>query len=418
MLNRSCSILYFLVVLLVTPGMVNANSDDVNKAMAHSHRLFFPGELLVKFKQDVSVQAREAVHRRFNISEKRAGYNNLYQIISVLPGREREIAKAYLKRPEIAYAEPNYYRTVYATPNDELYRYQWNLPLINMAEAWDVSTGEGVTVAIIDTGVNPFGRDGFGSFSDSRLLRGYNAIMGIPGAIDFEGHGTHVAGTVGQETNNVVGVAGVAYGANILPVKVLSFLGSGLDSWIIRGIRWATDQGADIINLSLGFYADSQALEDAVNYAYENGVTVIAAAGNDGEGEVMYPAAFENCISVGAVGYDKGLADYSNYGDALDLVAPGGDNDTDLNGDGYGDGVLQETFGFFGLNWGYWYYTGTSMASPHVAGIAALVKSLHPDYGPDEIRQVLQDTAQDLGDPGWDERYGHGLVDAFAAVSY
>ena len=418
MFKRSCSILYLLVVLLVTPGIVNANSDDVNKAMTHSHRLFFPGELLVQFKQDVSVKEKEAVHRRFNISEKRAGYNNLYQIISVLPGREREIAKAYLKRSEIEYAEPNYYRTVYATPNDELYRYQWNLPLINMAEAWDISTGEGVTVAIVDTGVNPFGRDGFGSFSKSRLLRGYNAIMGIPGAIDFEGHGTHVAGTVGQETNNVVGVAGIAYSANILPVKVLSFLGSGLDSWIIRGIRWATDQGADIINLSLGFYADSQALEDAVNYAYENGVTVIAAAGNDGEGEVMYPAAFENCISVGAVGYDKGLADYSNYGDALDLVAPGGDNDTDLNGDGYGDGVLQETFGFFGLNWGYWYYTGTSMASPHVAGIAALVKSLHPDYGPDEIRQVLQDTAQDLGDPGWDERYGHGLVDAHAAVSY
>jgi serine protease len=290
--------------------------------------------------------------------------------------------------------------------------------MVNMPEAWDVSTGEGVTVAIIDTGVNPFGRDSFGPVGASRVVRGYNAIVGIPGGIDFEGHGTHVAGVVGQETDNGTGVAGIAYGANILPVKSLSIFGVGVDSWIIRGIRWATDQGADVINLSLGSFDDSQAFEDAVNYAYENGVTVVAAAGNSGDGEVMYPAAYENCIAVGAVNYIKVITDYSNYGDALDLVAPGGDNNLDLNGDGYADGILQENFGFFGLNWGFWYYAGTSFASPHVAGIAALVKSIHPDYGPDEIRQVLQDTAQDLGDPGWDARYGHGLVDAYAAVSY
>jgi serine protease len=419
--KKRCSVRFFLAVLLVIPGIVGANSDDLNSVMTHSHRLFFPGELLVKFKQGISKQTKDGIHRDLNISEKREGYNKLYQIISVFPGKEREMAKAYVKRSEVEYAEPNYYRTINATPNDRLYPYQWNLPLLNIEEAWDVSKGEGVTVAIVDTGVNPFGRDGFGSVGDRRLLRGYNAILRIPGGIDFKGHGTHVAGTVGQETDNGVGVAGIAHGANILPVKVLTFLGSGLDSWIIRGIRWATDQGVDVINLSLGYYAFSQSLEDAVNYAYENGVTVVAAAGNDGEGEVMYPAAFENCISVGAVNYDKVLTDYSNYGYALDLVAPGGDrgaNHIDLNGDGYGDGVLQETFGFFGLNWGYWYYTGTSVASPHVAGIAALVKSIHPDYGPDEIRQVLQDTAQDLGDPGWDVRYGHGLVDAYAAVSY
>ena len=348
----------------------------------------------------------------------REGYNNLFQIISVIPGREQEIAKAYTEKSEIEYAEPNYYRTVNGIPNDELYSYQWHLPMVNMSEAWDLSTGEGVTVAIVDTGVNPFGRDSFGPIGDSRVLRGYNAITGLPGGIDFEGHGTHVAGVVGQETDNGIGVAGIAYGANILPVKALSIFGVGVDSWIIRGIRWATDQGADIINLSLGSFDKSQAIEDAVNYAYENGVTVVAAAGNSGDGKVMYPAAHENCIAVGAVNYIKVLTDYSNYGDALDLVAPGGDNNVDLNGDGFVDGILQENFGFFGFNWGFWYYAGTSFASPHVAGIAALVKSIHPDYGPDEIRQVLQDTAQDLGDPGWDARYGHGLVDAYAAVSY
>ena len=417
-MKKSCSILALLVGLLVVPGIVGANSDDTNSVLANSHLPFFPGELLVKFKQGVSLQKREGIHRNFNISEMREGYNNLFQIISVIPGREREIAKAYTEKSEIEYAEPNYYRTVNGIPNDELYSFQWHLPLVNMPEAWDLSTGEGVTVAIIDTGVNPFGRDSFGPIGDSRVLRGYNAIAGLPGGIDFEGHGTHVAGVVGQETDNGIGVAGIAYGANILPVKALSIFGVGVDSWIIRGIRWATDQGADVINLSLGSFDASQAFEDAVNYAYENGVTVVAAAGNSGDGEVMYPAAYENCIAVGAVNYIKVLTDYSNYGDTLDLVAPGGDNNVDLNGDGYADGILQENFGFFGLNWGFWYYAGTSFASPHVAGIAALVKSIHPDYGPDEIRQVLQDTAQDLGDPGWDARYGHGLVDAYAAVSY
>ena len=351
-MKKSCSILVFLVGLLVIPGIVGANSDDTNSVLANSHLPFFPGELLVKFKQGVSLQKRDAIHRDFNISEMREGYNKFLQIISVLPGREREIAETYAKRSEIEYAEPNYYRTVNGIPNDDLYSYQWHLPMVNMPEAWDLSTGEGVTVAIIDTGVNPFGRDSFGSFGDSRVLRGYNAIGGFPGGIDFEGHGTHVAGVVGQATDNGIGVAGIAYSANILPVKSLSIFGVGVDSWIIRGIRWATDQGADVINLSLGSFNASKAIEDAINYAYENGVTVVAAAGNSGDDEVMYPAAYENCIAVGAVNYIKVRTDYSNYGDALDLVAPGGDNNLDLNGDGYADGILQENFGFFGLGLG------------------------------------------------------------------
>ncbi len=422
MMQKRCFILLFLLSLLFDPGMVGATSDDFNTAMAHSHRLFFPGELLIKFKQGVSVQTRDAIHRGIGISEMRDGYNKLFQILSVLPGREREIAKSYSKMDEVEYAEPNYYRSMCFTPDDDYYRYQWNLPLINVPAAWDVSTGEGVTVAVVDTGVNPFGEDSFGSFADNRLLRGYNAILGIPGGIDFDGHGTHVAGTIGLETINGIGVAGIAHGAYILPVKSMSaLLGGGLDSWIIRGIEWAVDQEVDIINLSLGYGVFSRALEDAVNYAYSRGVTVVAAAGNDGIDEIIYPAAFDNAIAVGAVDYYKVLTEYSNYGDALDLVAPGGDtglDHIDLNGDGYGDGILQETCGFLGFDWDYWYFTGTSVASPHVAGVAALVKSIHPDYSPDDIKRVLQDTAEDLGDPGWDAQYGYGLVDAYAAVSY
>lgn len=423
-MQKPNGVLICLLILITSLLSFSAQAADINYIRAANGGNCSPGELLVKFRDGVSLQTADEVHRGLKISKWRQEYNNSYQLVSFTPGRESEMAEAYKRRPEVAYAEPNYYRTTCAVPNDEYFYLQWNFSMINLPDAWDITTGkdintgEGVVVAVVDTGINPFGRDGFGSFSGDRLLLGYNAIAGIRGGMDFNQHGTHVAGTIGQETNNGTGVAGIAYDARLLPVKSLSFTGGGFDSWIINGIRWATDKKADVINLSLGYSYPSRALEDAVNYAYERGVTVVAAAGNDGTDEVLYPAAFENCIAVGAVQYDKDLAPYSNYGDGLDLVAPGGNLEVDQNYDGFEDGILQETFAAFGIGWGYWFSTGTSMASPHVAGVAALVKSIHPEYGPDDIRQVLQDTAQDLGAPGWDERYGYGLIDAYAAVSY
>ena len=418
MIQQKCHAIVFFVLLMVSMLTVSVQAADVNSLRSVNGRLCAAGELLVKFRDGVSVQSADAVHRDLQVAEWERGYNNSYQLVSFTPGRESEMVEAYKKRPEVAYAEPNFYATACSVPNDEFYPLQWNFPLINLPAAWDISTGEGVVVAVVDTGINPFGRDSFGSLSDDRLMLGYNAIAGIRGGIDYNQHGTHVAGTIGQETDNGTGVAGIAYNARLLPVKSLSFLGGGLYSWIINGIRWATDNGADVINLSLGSSSYSRLLEEAIDYAYEKGVTVVAAAGNDGTDEILYPAALEHCIAVGAVRYDKKLALYSNYGDELDLVAPGGDLDVDQNGDGYDDGILQETFWAFGVGWGYWFSTGTSMASPHVAGVAALVKSIHPEYGPDDIRQALQDTAEDLGAPGWDERYGYGLIDAYAAVSY
>ena len=421
-MKRVCCVAIVLMGLLFgIRYAAKADSTDIHSVLANSHRPFFPGELLVKYKETVSRERAAALHRNFAVSEVRGGYENSYQIISIAPGKEWEMAEAYGKRAEIEYAEPNYYYSLYTIPDDQYYPLQWNLPLINLPDAWDVSTGEGVTVAVVDTGVNPFGNDSFGSRLDNRVLLGYNAIWKTRGGLDVESHGTIVAGIIGQETNNGIGTAGIAFNTKILPVKVLWFTGEGLNSWIIHGIRWAANHGADIINLSLGGFFRSRAMEDAVNYAYEKGVTVVAAAGNDGMGEIIYPAAFENCIAVGAVNYDKTLTSYSNYGVALDLVAPGGSLTEDQNGDGIGDGILQECFersGFFGFKWNPCYATGTSMAAPHVVGVAALIKSRHPEYGPDEIRQVLQDTAEDLGAPGWDERYGYGLVDAYAAVSY
>jgi subtilisin family serine protease len=233
---------------------------------------------------------------------------------------------------------------------------------------------------------------------------------------DDNGHGTHVTGTIAQTTNNGFGVAGVAFGVSVMPVKVLDAAGTGAYSWIADGIHYAVDNGADVISMSLGGASGSAILEEAVAYAYNNGVVVIAASGND-NGAVGYPAAYDAyVIAVGATRYDETRAYYSNYGSSLDLVAPGGDLNVDQNGDGYGDGVLQNTFGDTTVDWAYWFYQGTSMATPHVSGVAALLLTRDPGLTPDEVRDVLQSTAEDLGAAGWDSTYGWGLVDAEAAL--
>jgi serine protease len=227
-----------------------------------------------------------------------------------------------------------------------------------------------------------------------------------------------------------MGVAGVAFQASLMPVKVMNSLGMGTYAAIADGIRWAVNSGAHVISLSLGGAEPSQALESALIRAYEKNVTVIAAAGNDGQNGLSYPAAYDDyVIAVGAVRYDETLAYYSNYGPSLDLVAPGGDLNVDQNGDGYPDGVLQQTYEknwLFGPpSWGYYFLHGTSMATPHVSGAAALlIANGNADADedgittPDEVRTVLQETAEDLGSPGRDNTYGWGLIDANAALQW
>jgi subtilisin family serine protease len=234
---------------------------------------------------------------------------------------------------------------------------------------------------------------------------------------DDNGHGTHVSGTIAQTTLNGFGVAGVAFGTTIMPVKVLNSAGTGSHEWIANGIHYAVDNGADVINLSLGG-PGSDTLLEAVQYAYENGVVVVAASGNE-NGAISYPAAYDAyVIAVGATRYDETRSYYSNYGSSLDLVAPGGDtrDGVDQNMDGYRDGVLQNTFGNTTVDWAYWFWQGTSMATPHVSGVAALLLARNPVLTPDEVRSVLQSTAEDLGIAGWDSTYGWGLVDAEAAL--
>ncbi len=294
-------------------------------------------------------------------------------------------------------------------PNDPHYNYQWHLAAVKAEAAWATTKGKGVVVAVVDTGVS-VNEDGL-----LHLLPGKDFVDMDDDASDENGHGTHVAGTIAQQTNNGIGVAGVAPEASILPVRVLGADGSGTNEGVSAGIVWAVDQGAQVINLSLGSASNSQAVADAVAYAYERGVTVVAATGNDGYTDgVGYPAALDTPIAVGAVDFANVVSFYSNQGPPIDIVGPGGDTSADKNGDGFPDGVIQETFE--NGAWSYLFFQGTSMATPHVAGVAALVVATGV-IAPDDVRERLLSSSTDLGDRGADTVYGAGMVDAERAVA-
>ncbi len=330
-------------------------------------------------------------------------------VYTLQPGQDvRAVIEELRASGRYRWAEPDYVR--YASVDDPYRSYQWHFDAIDAEAAWATSTGLGALVAVLDTGVSSGPYDGIGS-----LTTGYDFANGDSNAADDNGHGTHVSGTIAQATNNGTGVAGLAYDATILPVKVLSASGSGYTSDVVDGIDYAVSQGADVINMSLGSSSYSSAEAAAVLDAYTAGVFVACASGNSGSSSVDYPAGYSGAVAVGATRYGNVLASYSSRGSAMDLVAPGGDTSRDDNGDGYVDGVLQETFS--GSSWGYYFFDGTSMATPHVAGAAALLMAAGATN--DEAYDALTSTALDLGSAGWDSSYGYGLIqpaDALAAL--
>lgn len=327
---------------------------------------------------------------------------------------------------EVEYVEADYITSASLVPNDTLYYLQWNMqgPTnggVNAEPAWDITNGSGVIVAVLDTGIAYETYSTYTKAPDlasAGFVPGYDFINNDTHPNDDNGHGTHVAGTIAQTTNNASGVAGLAYGAKLMPVKVLNRNGSGTYSALIDGIYYAVNNGAKIINMSLGGTMDSQALRDATAYAYSNGVTIVAAAGNAGTGVIDYPAAYdEYVVAVGASRADNTRVSYSNYGSALDFVAPGGDMSVDQNGDGYGDGIAQVTFSTSPNSFGVYLFQGTSMATPHVAAAAAMLVSAGRASSPTEIENRLRSTARDIGSSGWDHLTGNGIIDIGAALA-
>lgn len=402
-----------LLALVLIAGSANfafgGNELRVKNSRGHYATSFVQDEILVQFtNSDHAVRVRVP----------RAGTE------AVMEALER-----FNERSDVLYAEPNYIAHALYVPNDTYYDFQWHFDNdtyggIGMEEAWDVTKGAGAVIAVVDTGVayetyTENHRNRFYQAPDlagTSFVAGYDFVNNDSHPNDDEGHGTHVAGTIAQSTGNGLGVAGIAPDASIMPVKVLNAQGSGSYADIADGIVWATDHGADVINLSLGGPSGSNTLRNALQYAYDHGVTVVAAAGNDGHNGVSYPAAYdEYVIAVGATRFDETRATYSNYGSSLDIMAPGGDTSVDQNGDGYVDGVLQQTFGNRTDDFGYYFYQGTSMASPHVAGVAALVIANGTATTPDDVRSALEDTADTVGDA---THYGHGLVNAYAALQW
>ena len=287
-----------------------------------------------------------------------------------------------------------------------------------MKDAWDYPQGAATIVAVIDTGIAYENYDGHIAVEDlsgSQIVKPYNFVNGTTHANDDHGHGTHVAGTIAQLTNNHIGVAGVAPNIKLMPLKVLNSQGYGTLADVAAAICYAADNGAKVINLSLGGPFPSIFLRKACQYARGKGVVIVAAAGNSGRSGLSYPAGYPECISVSAVRFDRHLTWYSSDGKGLTISAPGGDMTVDQNGDGLMDGVLQNT-----LNpqdpsqQGYFLFQGTSMATPHVAAAAALLVS-HGLTDPDKVSERLTETASRV-EGGNPEMYGAGVLNVDAAL--
>lgn len=390
-----------LLICLFAVGLVWALSNFKGLANQGTY-----DSIVLDFREDIpAVQIAsgiEKISQKYKVSPRLnsefSNQDNLY----IVEG-DKNLLQA-LRKSEIGqkteFIEPNYQYKTFEAPNDPDYVKQWNLRSINVESAWEDTKGAGMTVAVIDTGVTVVP-----DLEQTKFVKGYDFVNDKEEANDDNGHGTHVAGTIAQSTNNNYGVAGVAYEASIMPLKVLSAFGGGTVADIAEAIRFAADNGADVVNLSLGGAGESQVLKEAVDYAYSKGVVVVAAAGNENRNSASYPARYPHVISVAATGPSGEKAPYSNFGAGVDISAPGGSADGQ---------ILQETIDpetgasmFAG-------FQGTSMASPHVAAVAAMVKASGVE-SPDEILQVLQQSVRKVQEDPLNH-FGAGHLDASGAV--
>ncbi|GAC1461242.1 MAG: S8 family serine peptidase [Chamaesiphon sp.] len=362
--------------------------------------------IVLDFRGDVpSAQINEhvrAIAQQYKVSPHFNSEFSELDHVYVVKG-DRNLLNA-LKKSGLAkqteYIEPNYVYKALEAPNDPYYSKQWNLRSINIEPAWDETKGKDITVAVIDTGISQVS-----DLKETKFVKGYDFVNDRVEADDDSGHGTHVAGTIAQSTNNGYGVAGIAYEASLMPLKVLGAGGGGTVADIAEAIRFAADNGADVINMSLGGAGESQIMEEAINYAHQKGVVLVAAAGNANQNSASYPARYPHVIGVSAVDASSEKAPYSNFGAGVDLSAPGGSE---------AGGILQNTINPETGEDSFESFQGTSMAVPHVAGVAALIKATGMK-DPDEILNVLKQSARLVQEDPLNH-FGAGHLDAATAV--
>ena len=433
---------------------------------------FLRGSLLVKFRSGTSARSQRLMLARIDGGATTRPSNADFDIVTIEPGFDPEaMARQLDAQPDVEYAQARYRVHRQFVPNDPLYSRQWNYPAIDMERAWDINPGarSSITVAVIDTGV-AF-RSGLFRYNARafRIIGGPTfpalGLIDVPFAaapdlggpdrfvaprdfiwettrpLDLDGHGTHVSGTLGQLTNNSVGVAGMAFNVRIMPVKVISgdwdFIfdspNRGTDDVVARGIRYAADNGAKVINMSIGRTGPAApAIQEAIAYAVARGVFVAVAAGNsfqDGnpvERVAEFAPLIDGMVSVASVGRSLSRAFYSTTGSYVELAAPGGDQ----RSGGTAGGILQQTLDrdlvFTYLtgaqfrapcfdSFAFEFFQGTSMATPHVAGFAALLMQ-RGITSPAAIEAAMKRYATDLGASGRDDEYGFGLINPRASL--
>jgi thermitase len=366
---------------------------------------YVPNEVLVKVSSSLSSAQRKQLSKVGAVSDSGLEFNSGKWLVVEVPGGDVPKAIDELQQlPGVIGAQPNYY--VFAQdviPNDPAWSSQYGLRHINAPAAWEISEGStGVTIAILDSGVDFHQHD-----LAPKLVRGFDFVNVDDDPQDDFGHGTQVAGIAAAVSNNCKGVAGVSWGARIMPVKVLNAFGNGSFLGVAGGIRFAANSGARVINMSLGGpshpddpITHADILRDAVDYAAGLGVVLVAAAGNNGD-HVYFPGAYPNVIAVASTGLTDQRSPFSNQGPEVDLAAPGEDIvSTGLLANG--ESLVTES--------------GTSFSAPFVSGAAAMLLSIPGNnFSSDVIRQ-LETTARDLGTGGPDNAYGNGLLQVDAAL--
>jgi subtilisin family serine protease len=359
---------------------------------------FVPGQLLVKPRGGLAETNFSAKLRSHDASSRGTLHGSNVRAVAVPEEKAEATLTALRNDPDIEFAERDYIAEAAYVPSDPyvLSGSEWHLAQIQTPQAWNFTVGlSNIVVAVLDSGVNAAHPD-----LATRILPGYDFVFNDPDPADDFGHGTAVCGTIVAAGNNDAGVAGVAFGCRVLPVKVMDAAGVAYYSAIAQGIHYAVDAGARIINLSIAGSSPSSTLQDAIDYAWDHNVVVVAAAGNNADNVPQYPAACEHVIAVSATEPGDTLASFSSFGNDIALSAPG---DT-----------IWTTQRDPANPYGAW--RGTSFASPIVAGVAALVLSANPLLSSTQIVSVLEQSADDAGAPGWDALFGYGRVNAASAV--